>query len=476
MAKFISLGKNLTIYKYIIWVIIFNLLKDLSFGSHNVEYIQDLRFLDSGNLNNCYYIHQMLCYLATIIFATIAYNKENRFMGRNSIEYSFKKLENKIKDNQTLDIELIHNEQEIRDYPDKYLFIIISIWVFNEEVLNYYNGIFMHLDFWMLELIIITICMRRMLNLKIYNHQILMMILSVIPFILKLVTIILSCVDDNNKLSENSSNYRYSEYVNKMKIIYVTDGWLSFWFFLYLGLIIIRSIINTKIKWLIDLKYISLYKILIIYGVFGSVFCLVISLIATFFSCGEKIGEYRNEFFEYFCTVEYDNHYYLESFKTFFLSGISNAQIGAEIVKVLFGIVAFIGYRLYFLRTIEHLTPIHLIFAVPIHYMFNKSYLAILNYIKNDSAWIEGMDNASLKFGLDFCSDFFAIFGYLVYLEVIELNFCGLDFNLRRKILARGIIDVYKADPNVSSNSGSEYGRSSSAGQISNSSINESDF
>ena len=62
----------------------------------------------------------------TIIWGFIAYNKENRLISRNSIEYSFKKLENKIKDNQTLDIELIHNEQELKDYPNKYLLVYIK--------------------------------------------------------------------------------------------------------------------------------------------------------------------------------------------------------------------------------------------------------------------------------------------------------------------------------------------------------------
>ncbi len=134
------------------------------------------------------------------------------------------------------------------------------------------------------------------------------------------------------------------------------------------------------------------------------------------------------------------------------------------------------------MKALEHLTPIHLIFAIPAHYLINKTYLLILNVFKTDdhSAIIQsdqGNNHFTVKMILDFLSDIFSVFGYLVYLEVIELK-CGIcDRNLRRKVLARGIIDLYKADPNNSSNSDNpNIGRTSSTGNISNSSLNSSYF
>ena len=152
---------------------------------------------------------------------------------------------------QTLDIELIHNEQELAVYPDKFLFIIILIWVINEQILTYDNAIFMHLDFWMLELIIITFFMKKILNLKIYSHQKLVLYLSSIPFILKIITIIYSFMDVNNHLNENDKdNYRYSQEVNKLKLLYVAIPWLtSIGTIISIVLIVIRSYIHTKLKW-----------------------------------------------------------------------------------------------------------------------------------------------------------------------------------------------------------------------------------
>ena len=480
---FLGFGKWLPSYKYIGFLIIFNVLKDLSFGSHEVEYFQYLKIADCGPLNNCYFIHEMFCFLLTFIVAFYLFNKESQDISRNSIEYSFKKLENKMTENQTLDINVIHNEPETTGISNILIFIIIFVWVLNEEVSNYFNSIFIHMDFWMFEIIILTFSMHIILHLKIYCHQISMLILILIPLILKIITIIMSKDDNGNK--DGLPNYQYREY-NKLKIIYIAEEKQSTWVILLAGFLIAKCFINTGIKWLIDLKNIPWRKILCIYGFIGTIFCLIVSLVATFLSCGEYTDKNNwKDFNDYFCKVKYGNSKYLDSFKTYFLSDLSTGEILAEIIIVIIGAIAFVGYKISFLNALEHLTPIHLIFAIPAHYLINKTYLLILNVFKTDdhSAIIKSKygendnNNFPVKMILDFLSDIFSVFGYLVYLEVIELKCCNLDKNIRRKVLARGIIDLYKADPNNSSNSDNpNIGRTSSTGNISNSSLNDSYF
>ena len=484
----LGFGKWLPSYKYIVFLIIFNVLKDFTFGSHEVEYFQYLKIADCGPLNNCNFIHEMFCYLLTFVVGLYLYNKESQDISRNSIEYSFKKLENKMTENQTLDINLIHNEPEAIDYPNKYLFMIILWWVLNEEALNYFSGIFIHMDFWMVEIIILTIFMTKMLKLNVYRHQKSMIGLILFPLILKVGTIIISHFDDGSK-NKKDSNFQYRSIQNKLKIIFVAIPWLYFCLPLYFFLLGSKCYINTKIKWLIDLKNIPWKKILCIYSLFGTIFCLIVSLVATFLVCGEN-DAYVNDIKEYFCKVKYDINYnnndnnkYLESFKIYFRSDISSLQILLEIITVIIGSCAFAWHKTSFLNALEHLTPIHLIFAIPAHYLINKFYLLILNVIKNKdhSAIIPDSDNGhnyfEYKISMDFLSDAFSVFGYLVYLEVIELKCCNFDKDIRRKVLARGIIDLYKADPNNSSNSDNpNIGRTSSTGNISNSSLNDSYF
>ena len=42
-------------------------------------------------------------------------------------------------------------------------------------------------------------------------------------------------------------------------------------------------------------------------------------------------------------------------------------------------------------------------------------------------------------------AEIFAFLGYLVYLEIIELKFCGLDTNIKRKIINRNDIEQKEA-------------------------------
>ena len=42
---------------------------------------------------------------------------------------------------------------------------------------------------------------------------------------------------------------------------------------------------------------------------------------------------------------------------------------------------------------------------------------------------------------IDFASDITSIIGFLIYLEIIELNFCGFNENLKKNIILRGKFD-----------------------------------
>ena len=46
---------------------------------------------------------------------------------------------------------------------------------------------------------------------------------------------------------------------------------------------------------------------------------------------------------------------------------------------------------------------------------------------------------AITKYFLDISGDFLCLIGFLIYLEVIELNFCGFNYDLKQNIAQRGI-------------------------------------
>ena len=473
-------------YKNLIWAIFFLIVKDISFGSHNVEYFIELKapFMDTGNLSQSYFIHQMFCFIATSLLACLWSKREANEERHDSedLEVLDLNLSNQTDESQVNEIELIHNEtKEVRPYPLKYLLLIIIIWVIDEEILNIFDNIFIHLDFWMFELFILTKFMEYMLKLKTYKHQNLMLILTIIPGILKFVTIILCFRDKYNKEldDKDQDDYRYGNIedynkFDKLQILYVRHLWLiALGPIIYFGLICARSYINTKIKWLIDIKYESIYKILIIYGLVGAAFCFLVSFIATFINCGEwNDSNTKRDIGDYFCKVHYNNKKYFESFASYFSFSEEKEKIGIEALSMIIGIAAFFGYKYNIMKIIEILTPAHIIFAFPFYYLLNKSYLFIFN-IKNNNLLINDIVYAKLKISLDYASDFVSFLGFLVYLEIIELRFCGLDYNLKRKINDRALIDTIKADPNRSYYSESDSG---STKNKSFSSLNDSDM
>ena len=453
----IKLGKWYSSYKYLFFAIIFSLLKDVAFGSTNYASFRDLKLLNAENISNCFLVRESFCYLFSAIIFFIFYKIHNKNSGENdpTSVLSSQNLEiNESIRRPTSELELIHVEQEIREYPNKILLLIIFLWVLEEEFISYFNNIMLHLDFWMLELIIVHFFMKKMLKNEVYSHQKLMLWFCIVPFILKLTTIILSFCDEKNPTKNNE--YKYSDEIDKLKIIYVAIPWLwTLGLIIYFILIFLRSYINTKIKWLIDLKYISSIKIFILFNIIGFIFCTLISILVSFLPCNEsneKDGFYT--FKDYFCTVRYENQKYIDNFIVYFKELHTNHDNYLEIISLVLGVIFFCFYKFFCLKVIEFLSPVYLIFSFPIYYVFNKIYLLFLNFFKSGE-WILNMTYSWHKLILDFSSDFFAIIGYLIYLEIIELHCYKFDYNIRRNINDRGDAEADKTDLNKSNKSSS---------------------
>ena len=86
----------------------------------------------------------------------------------------------------------------------------------------------------------------------------------------------------------------------------------------------------------------------------------------------------------------------------------------------------------------------HVIFSFPIQFFLEKTFLLIFSA----SFFIDDLFTQEIqvsKFLLDISGDIFSIIGFLIYLEIIELHFCNLDFDLKKNIMKRSeneIVDI----------------------------------
>ena len=300
----------------------------------------------------------------------------------------------------------------------------------------------------MIELVIISYIYRTMFNIKIYRHQNLAIILNLtLPLILKAITIIVS-FNNKNILYEGKIPNLYAN--NDLYITFIA-------IIIYIGLISLRSYVNSKLKWYMDIKYISSNRILMLHGIIGFIFYLIITTVTTFIECGtfyydyfdyENYTIYENKnytfpFSDYICTYKInntDNKSAGEYFDTFHFYKETNWLI--EPIVMILGILLFFGYQYFYLSIIKCLTPIHLIFTLPIYYFFQKIILSSYTMgSKPHTFFFKKKGGKITKFSLDISGDISAFIGFLIYLEIIILNFKGFNYNIKKNIMIRSNVE-----------------------------------
>ena len=403
MGKYIICGKINKYYGYIFLHIIFLVLQDLLFGANYNNIFHDTRLFGLKYKYNI--IHSLFCYIV-LFFSSFTFYKCKPKKHENLLTKKIGKVEEQ---NNSKKLFLI-------------LLFIINLWVLEEQLKDIYTNTLNNLDFWMLELIIIYFFIKKLFNVILYKHQKLSFIIIIIPFIFKIVTIILSFFNKDQNVPI---------YVNNILILFIGIAF-------YIGILISDAYILTKIKWFIDIKYISITEILMYYGLFGTLFYLIFSIFSLFRLCPKIlvndicIEDDKNEMF-----------YNFENFNIYFNELKGNPKlIIEEIVISLIGAFSFLLEYVFALLIIKHLSPIHKIFSIPLFFFFQKLFMALNTLLREKQFFV---DNSNVyiiwKFILDLAGDIFSIFGLMIYLEIIELNFCDFDYNTRRTISFRAMSD-----------------------------------
>ena len=423
MGKYISFGSINRNYAYIILTVFFKILQEIIiFGLNYNNSFSELNLynlLDSEILSDHKLIHQIICYIGTIFYSWILYKFGS---------------ETKVYDN-------IGEETKDGNSKKNSIYIllpIIILWVLEELLIYIYNDTLIDLDFWMVELYILTLLSEKYLN-SFYRHQKLAIYLNLSLCVLKIVSIFLSLYDQDTGEDHEESNH--------FEILYMTEKILiPIGIIVYIVLISLRSYVNVKIKSLIEhkneqLQYISPSEILMIYGVFGAIICSIICIFTSSFKCIDN-----QDIKDYLCkvTLNEDNieGNYFDKFsfyikKLLYFCDLKDVLI--EILIIALGSSTFFLYKYFFILVIKYLSPIHAIFSDSIYYLLQKIILPINTYIQkgtfiNLNHHVEYIEQ---KYTLAVIGDVIALLGFMIYLEIIQLNFCGLNDNLRNSIMIR---------------------------------------
>ena len=312
---------------------------------------------------------------------------------------SNKNIRHKIKKENKIEIPLIYNKNNSEIKAHKFIYIFISSLadfiqtIIEATIVNYEIKV----NFWLLDLLFLAIISYLLMRLKLYKHQILSMSLIIILGIFLDLFL--------GSLKELFNNFWY--FLSKI----FSEFCYSF-----------SMVLN---KYCMEFKFSRPYEVCLFIGLYTFFFYLIILIISSFISCNFN-----------FCELE-DEKTGLKYFDSF---SIYTSKIDLKEFFLLIIEIINIGYiNISLVLTIKYFTPYHSMIILIIGRMiltieklfseidlYNIIYIIILIFI---------------------------FFGLIVYLEIIELNFCGIQKNTKDNIEKRGDIDTLLADENSSRNS-----------------------
>ena len=428
-------------YFYLLLIIVSFILNCCIYGqNHNESFVTVS--IASEPFSRHHFIHRLFSYFFTI-FGGIGFHI---YVEKSSKSETTEK--DAIKDNKTANrYNLIYNDIRNEYITTKFilwLILMIFFWILLDDLIENYIIIFQDLDFWMFELIFLCFLNYIMNKIKIYKHQLFAIILSLLSSFLKVGSIIISFKDDD----DNYRGHLPIFYEKKKPAFSITFG-ILFYFFL----ILLRAYVNLKLKSYMDNKFISLNKLIIWYGTMGTIIYLIICFVSNICQCKEDYLPYDNnnntDFKNYICRVNKTNstnnytNYYLENFWIYKDKFLNVEEIWREILVIFLGCISFFGKQYSSTLVIKYLTPVHVIFSIPIVFLLQKVVMIINTIIKVGRIFAySNNDFKSIKFYLDLSGDILSVFGFLIYLELIVICFCKCDYNIKANIIRRSFGEV----------------------------------
>ena len=394
IEQYIGFGKWSKFYNYILFLIIVSVSGDIS--ERNCEVLNY-----NGITKNIYkYCGNILFGFIFLIILKIRLNK----IGTN--RDLIKRPKN------PKDVKLIYDDNRssfaMGNIDVIFFLIICLIYVVNSEiakVLRYIN--LYNLDLWTADIFFILILMYYYFPQYTYKHRIISMLFIAIinTFLLILATF---CKAYRKNEDENYQNiYKYKG---------ISICIFCFFIYTFTAFLIFFGRVYGKI--LMEKHFISPYKIIIFVGVFGLIINLIIALI--FKNKSKNLDCENNDkkrFPNFYCYLDVNNYF----------SVLSDIKYREIILTITYIICSFLSLMCE-LFVIKYLNPNFLLMSDNIRYIVQN----IMDFYKE-----ENHQQLLLKFLIIIFSDIFEFLGCLIYVELIELRFCGLNLNLKRKIMER---------------------------------------
>ena len=298
------------------------------------------------------------------------------------------------------------------------------------DVLN--NNGFVWMKFWPLEYIFLIIFSKKILHRILYKHQKVSMIAIIIccSIIAIFISLLPITVEYKSKIIKDWNIYD----------LIIQIGWyfIPIIIILYLIAMVMNSYSTISFKWLIDIQYITITRIIMYIGIIGFIFSFALFFIFSNIPCGENNEDNRNNNLNKICQLNDTTNLYYENYR--YLSQVNkdaNFYIDIFIVLILYLGASFLNIFFNFM-IIKNLDPFYLVPIDSIYYAITDmiDYFIMIGINKDRVS-----TKRHIKFAMRVLNNLLGTFLSLIFFEIIELHFCGLDQYLRRYILKREDLD-----------------------------------
>ena len=400
MGNYISFGKYNNLYKYIWIYLIINIIYDYIYGNAFPNQIK-LSIFETKNYPPNILIQQGFNYFGSFILSIFIYL------------YEKSQLEGKIKKENVI-LKLFTKKSELNQQTPSFFELIIKIIpVASCSILstllidNFLNIGLMGLDFWVFDLFFISYVNYLKFGKEVFRHK---------KFAIIFRLIFASFFHNNTTfifLFDKSFDLIFKDH-----ILIIPLGIM-----IYINISLFRSYSLCSIKWLLDIKYISIGTFLLIYNLVGTIILLIPCIIASCVKCVDK--SIFNDI-DFICQIKIEKNniieYYYDNFSYFFKQlWREDKDIGINILYLILFILKII---IYFIRIvasillIKHLNPESFLCSWEIYYFITRLLGLITAIIQKEHILLE--INHVL-------AELFSTIGIMIYLELIELKFFKLN-------------------------------------------------
>ena len=394
--KKITFGRCSRFYLFILGAGSFKLLSLLILGANNIFENGIGLFGFCPVLYNYNFMQSIYMYIGFIIFGILLYfiKRDKSF---ETEEYKEETLQQNYKNKLAKDFS--GNKIKMKIF---FLSLAAVIHLETKKIL-YIEG-FQFFNFWITEIIFMQILMRKFFTIDYYIHHKVSILFNVLVCSTILITASFLPTSLSNEIEGNAYdniNQKLGNYAYCILLIL---------FFLFLSLVFCFTRIYSKV--LMQYKFVSPYKLIFLFGITGLFVSAIYSWVAYSIDYHDNIVNYY-----------YSLKSVLDEGKKYYFYG----EIFLVYPTYSFSIAMEFTFEI---LTIYYLNPFYILMSNTLYYGITEFIFFVLNS-SSDGLVI-------VHFILTECVEIIDNFGLLIYLEIVELNFCGLNKNLKRTIIEKG--------------------------------------